>query len=207
MNSKVSLSLMVVGLLAACGDRSHGTAVDQKQYETVQEGAASGVTATIQGPGETLPPITGTNADTTTAFALNPNAAGMPTGQGAGQTQQSASLSSGQPMAGSPMTAPMSTPPTAGAIPRPATAQPRQASAEPRPSTQPAEPRRDDGNQPVTPAATPTPAPPATETAEPTPAPPQPAPNAQPKEDPAPPADDAEQSDEPAPPPTQTDTP
>jgi len=62
----------LAAFLVSCG----GNAAKRKQheYEVVEEGSASGVTATIQGPGETLPPITGTNADTTTAFVLDTNA-------------------------------------------------------------------------------------------------------------------------------------
>src|SRR5688500_4898757 len=46
---------------AACrGDRK--TAANQQSYETVQEGSAAGVTSTIHGPGEIVPPLTGTNA-------------------------------------------------------------------------------------------------------------------------------------------------
>ena len=63
----------VVALAAACGRDSRQSAT-QQSYETVQEGSAAGVTSTIQGPGEVMPPLTGTNADTTSAFALNPNA-------------------------------------------------------------------------------------------------------------------------------------
>jgi hypothetical protein len=65
--------LMVVFAVACGGDEGRNSA-SQAAYETVQEGSASGVTSTIHGPGETLPPITGTNADTTTAFTINPNA-------------------------------------------------------------------------------------------------------------------------------------
>ncbi|HKR65382.1 MAG TPA: hypothetical protein VJZ00_16740 [Thermoanaerobaculia bacterium] len=77
MRKKLSCTLIAVLIASACGRNS--VRRDQKQYETVQEGSASGVTSTIQGPGETLPPITGTNADTTTAFALDPNAAATTT--------------------------------------------------------------------------------------------------------------------------------
>src|SRR5215210_6227604 len=62
----------VAAFLAACGGNSAKRS--GHEYEVVQEGSASGVTSTIQGPGETLPPITGTNSDTTTAFTINPNA-------------------------------------------------------------------------------------------------------------------------------------
>ena len=61
-------------VLAACGGDDRAKAAEQGQFETVQEGSAAGVTSTIAGPGETIPPMTSTNADTTTAFALNPNA-------------------------------------------------------------------------------------------------------------------------------------
>ncbi|MEO8378792.1 MAG: hypothetical protein ABI779_03930 [Acidobacteriota bacterium] len=79
MNSKLILPVVVLALAAACG-RDNVTRAGQKEYEVVQEGSASGVTATILGPGETLPPVTGTNADTTTAFGLDPNAAMPPQG-------------------------------------------------------------------------------------------------------------------------------
>jgi hypothetical protein len=73
MKTKLIFSLLLVPVLAACGGKSGARNAAQQNYETVEEGSASGVTSTILGPGETLPPITGTNADTTTAFALNPN--------------------------------------------------------------------------------------------------------------------------------------
>lgn len=66
------LIFVVVGAIACGGDEARRG--DQKaSYDTVQEGSAVGVTSTIQGPGQSLPPITGTNADTTTAFSINPN--------------------------------------------------------------------------------------------------------------------------------------
>jgi hypothetical protein len=80
MTRKLSAALIVILLLSACGESASRR--DQKQYETVEEGSASGVTSTIQGPGETLPPITDTNVDTTNAFTLDPNAvatASLPT--------------------------------------------------------------------------------------------------------------------------------
>src|SRR5688572_26821865 len=79
MKSKLIFSLVLVLTVAACGGRKGARGAVQQQYETVEEGSASGVTSTIHGPGETLPPITGTNADTTTAFALNTNALPPPT--------------------------------------------------------------------------------------------------------------------------------
>src|SRR5688500_7302435 len=75
MKSKLIYPIVMLAVLAAaCGGRGNARNAAQQQYETVQEGSAAGVTSTIHGPGETLPPITGTNADTTTAFTLNPAA-------------------------------------------------------------------------------------------------------------------------------------
>ena len=45
----------------------------------MQEGSASGVTSTINGPGETTPPLTNTNVDTTTNFTLPTNPAPLGT--------------------------------------------------------------------------------------------------------------------------------
>jgi len=60
-------------LCAAC-HRGSGSLPrkDQQQYDVVQEGQASGVTSTINAPGEITPPVsmTGTNADTTSNFTL-----------------------------------------------------------------------------------------------------------------------------------------
>lgn len=82
MKNKLICSLTLLAALAACGGDEKRNAAEQAQFETVQEGSAPGVTSTIQGPGESIPPITGTNIDTTTAFTLNPNAipAAQPTG-------------------------------------------------------------------------------------------------------------------------------
>jgi len=62
----VSIALLLV--VAACSRDERRS----RQYEVVEEGSASGVTSTIAGPGEQLPPLTDTNADTTTAFATLP---------------------------------------------------------------------------------------------------------------------------------------
>jgi hypothetical protein len=75
MKNKLIYPLVVIVLAACGGDGEGGKKVAGQQYETVQEGSAAGVTSSIAGPGETLPPITNTNADTTSAFALNPSAA------------------------------------------------------------------------------------------------------------------------------------
>jgi hypothetical protein len=70
MKTKLMLSFVVAAAVACGGDGDKRAS--QQAYETVQEGSAAGVTGTINGPGEVLPPITGTNADTTTAFGINP---------------------------------------------------------------------------------------------------------------------------------------
>src|SRR5436190_936074 len=80
---------LVVGM-AACHSNDKAVRKDQ-QYDVVEEGQASGVTSTINAPGETppvtTPPITGTGADTTTAFNSTPgvmSTAGAPAGSLAG---------------------------------------------------------------------------------------------------------------------------
>jgi hypothetical protein len=78
----VSLAALVF-LVLGCS-RSGKVQRNQQQYQTVQEGSASGVTSTINGPGETTPPLTNTNVDTTTNFTLptNPNPLGNDTALG-----------------------------------------------------------------------------------------------------------------------------
>ena len=115
MKNRLMFPLVLVGLVGvACGGDG-GQRGAQKSYETVQEGSAAGVTSTIHGPGEVLPPITGTNADTTTAFTIDPNAVGT-----------------------EPMTAPSATtsplpPPQTSASPAPETPAAAQPEPEPRP--------------------------------------------------------------------------
>ena len=72
--TKALQMLALTGLVVIGGCRRDHAPREQQQpnYETVQEGEAAGVTSTIHGPGETTPPITGTNADTTSAFTINP---------------------------------------------------------------------------------------------------------------------------------------
>jgi hypothetical protein len=74
-------TLAALALLVFGCSRSGKMQRDQKQYDVVQEGSASGVTSTINAPGETKPPVTDTNADTTTAFTIptNPNPLGNDT--------------------------------------------------------------------------------------------------------------------------------
>lgn len=77
MTRKIPSLAAIALLVFGCG-RSGKMQRDQKQYDVVPEGSASGVTSTINGPGETPAPLTDTNADTTTNFTLttNPNPPG-----------------------------------------------------------------------------------------------------------------------------------
>jgi hypothetical protein len=77
MKRTLILSLTVVWVVACGGDSDKRAS--QQEFETVQEGSVAGVTSTLGGPGENLPPITGTNADTTTDFGINPALAGAAT--------------------------------------------------------------------------------------------------------------------------------
>lgn len=74
-------TLAAFALLVFACSRSGKMQRDQKQYDVVPEGSASGVTSTINGPGETPPPVSDTNADTTTNFTIptNPNPLGNDT--------------------------------------------------------------------------------------------------------------------------------
>lgn len=204
MKSKLIYPMVVLmGFGVACGGRdSVKSAAAQQQYETVQEGSAAGVTSTIHGPGETLPPITGTNQDTTTAFTLNP--AAVPPGTAPQQPTQAGAVPPPMMSSASPIYTPSYTPeprhaassPTPQPIrqPRPPqqSQQPQQAQQTQQPEQpQPAEP------QPTEPAQ---PTGPATDTSTPQPA--QEKPKAD--EPPAPPADDSsdeEAEEEPPPPP------
>ena len=78
MRTNVITTALLIGCVVAAGCGRGGEKLSrngQQQYETVQEGSASGVTSTIGGGTATTPPLTGTNADTTSAFTLDPNAA------------------------------------------------------------------------------------------------------------------------------------
>ena len=206
MKIKLGSALMVAGMfLAACGGGGGAKArADQQAYETVQEGSAAGVTSTIAGPGETLPPITGTNADTTSAFALNPNAVPTPQQQ-AGMTAPPQPTYGGTPaypsnapmMSSSPSPSPAPVSRASSYTPRPSQTQPTQQ------QTQQAEPQQSEPaeTQPAEPVAKPA----DTSTANNDTAPPaenKPAP-AQPPAEEKPPAEDTsgQQAEEPPPPP------
>lgn len=201
---KTTIFMGIALLAAACG----GGGGRGQIVETVEEGSVSGVTQTIHGPGELLPPITGTNADTTTAFTLNPSAVpagGATPGTLAGTLPQNVGMPP-QAAAAQPVASP---PPAQSPTPSAAPSQPvtRQPAPSPQPSTPPArenEPQPPPAREPV-----PDPQPPVRQEPPPTPPPtdtaPPPAetpPAAQPpaeKPPSAPPPDDP-------PPPTATDT-
>jgi hypothetical protein len=75
-----SVAIIVALALAACRGQERAQR-SKPNYEVVQEDSASGVTSTINGPGETTTPATNTNVDTTTNFTLstNPNPLGNDT--------------------------------------------------------------------------------------------------------------------------------
>ena len=77
---KNSLKFALVAALVSLGCDSKQTLNrDHKDYQVVQEGSSAGVSSTVGAPGEAsltqTPPITGTNADTTTSFTI---AGGVP---------------------------------------------------------------------------------------------------------------------------------
>src|ERR1041384_4561329 len=84
MRSRI-LAVIAAGLLVAGCRNNQQVKRGEQNYDVVQEGATDTVTSTISGPGETPPPssavpLTGTNADTTTAFSLPATTSGMPNG-------------------------------------------------------------------------------------------------------------------------------
>lgn len=90
MTQKIA-TLAAIGLLVFGCSRSATVQRKQQDYQAVQEGSASGVTSTINAPGETPAPMTNTNVDTTTNLTLNPNPLGNDTAGG--------SMASGMPSA------------------------------------------------------------------------------------------------------------
>lgn len=213
--------LLVATVIVATGCRGNsGDALHrgQQQYEVVQEGAASGVSSTINGPGElTAPAMTGTNADTTTDFNLPTT---LPPASAA--QQQPGMIAGSLPPAynggGYTGEAPR-TPPRPVAqqpsAPRPAAqpSYPQQSQPAYQPPQQAAQPAQPAQPQPSEPAAEPAPAPGPSDTAEPAEPQQPPAHQSQPaqpqekKQKPAdepkdePPATDTAPSEPPAPPP------
>ncbi|HET8797699.1 MAG TPA: hypothetical protein VFO89_08430 [Thermoanaerobaculia bacterium] len=201
MKTIIPIALIAVGL-AACGSDGRRSAKHQ-DYETVQEGSASGVTAAIRGPGETLPPITGTNADTTTAFGIDPSrvpAAPQPGTVAETFPPPARSVDPSSPQVPPPMT---SATPAPEPAPRPRPIAPR---PQPEPQPVPTEPEQTDTT------ATEPPPPPPTQTD--TIAPPPPVDAEKPKkkeprkekppkkhDDDTPPSDTSEAEEPPPPPP------
>lgn len=202
MKNTLIFPLIFVGLWGvACGGDDGARRGNQAAYETVQEGSAAGVTSTIQGPGEALPPITGTNADTTTAFSLDPNVASAAPAPAGGTL---AGTLPSQPAYPQPM--------TSASQPQRTYTPPPQRTYYPAPQQPQRRPVEQEQPQPQQ-------QPPATDTAETQPQQPvtnaQPQPQEKPQQPPAPtntnpPAeeeDDSEEAEEePPPPPTTTDT-
>jgi hypothetical protein len=128
--SPVPLPLLVAVCLiaAACRDGANGIGRKAGNYEVIEEGSAAGVTSTLHSPGEvitpptqTMPDMTGTSLDTTTAFTILDPAIG--TAPPAGTDTLAGTL-------------PPVIDPNAGAVrsaPRPTTSRP--VATSPRPST------------------------------------------------------------------------
>lgn len=186
MRTRITTVVAVALLAAACRNDSKMQR-GQQSYETVQEGSAAGVTSTISGPGETPPPLnsamTGTNADTTTAFTLPTTAT-----DSSGSMQQPGSV--------------------AGTIPSYSTYPQTPASPRPR-TTPPPRPRESHSDAPVATDTVAVPQQPVTTTHEQQPPPTDTAattttqPQTTPKTDTPPPPPP---SSEPTPPPPSTDT-
>jgi len=110
MTRKIATLAATVLLIFGCS-RSGKVQRNQEQYQTVQEGSASGVTSTINGPGETTPPLTNTNVDTTTNFTLPTNPAPLGTDTALGSMASSMPTAPSYP-AGTPGMPPQSRPRT-----------------------------------------------------------------------------------------------
>src|SRR5947209_7796095 len=73
METRIKIVLLALVLSAACHRGASTMQREQKNYQVVPEGQASGVSSTINAPGETAAPMTNTSADTTSNFTLAPN--------------------------------------------------------------------------------------------------------------------------------------
>lgn len=84
MNTKITI-LMIAALLAVAGCRNNDKlSRKQQQYDTVQEGVNPGTNPNLGAEALNPPAMTGTNADTTSAFTLDPNAIATTTTQAPG---------------------------------------------------------------------------------------------------------------------------
>ena len=182
MKNRLTMTIVAALLVAACHGRTKSVQREQQQYNVVQEGQSSGVTSTISAPGE-LPPLTATNADTTSNFTLAPNIDGtgtLPPGTIAGTMPPMPSY-----------------PPYPTTAPRPAPRPQPPPVTEPQPQMSSAPPPTDTTNRTSTTGTTSTaPPPPKTDTTDTT------------HSDQEPPQDEppAQQEPPPTPPPTTTDT-
>ena len=120
---KTLVYLAAIALVAACRGHGSGDSLqrEQQQYDVVQEGqSSSAVTSTINAPGEPgapRPGMTGTNADTTTAFSLPQVAGGGATPTQPGTIAGTLTIPSNTgPMVGYPSSPPR---PRPRATPRP----------------------------------------------------------------------------------------
>lgn len=136
MNRTLTFFLAAAILLASgCGRSNSNLRRDQKNYEVVEEGQASGVSSTISAPGEVEAPVlpmTGTNADTTTAFTLPNTSTTTPTappGTIAGTFPSTTPPPPPRPRPAAPAPAPP--PPTDTATPPPPPADTTQPQEEP----------------------------------------------------------------------------
>lgn len=79
MKNSWKLALLAALVSVGCHSKTASLTREQKNYQVVQEGSAAGATSTVGAPGEgsiaQTPPITGTNADTTTSFTIASNGA------------------------------------------------------------------------------------------------------------------------------------
>ncbi|MEK6373769.1 MAG: hypothetical protein AABO58_13865 [Acidobacteriota bacterium] len=78
MTRQTAILLICAALAAGC-HRTQTARRGSENYQVVEEGQASGVTSTINAPGETPPPLTDTAFDTTTNFTLPDNPAPLGT--------------------------------------------------------------------------------------------------------------------------------
>ena len=156
MTRRMASFLLSAALVSGCG-RSQPAQRKDQNYQVVQEGQASGVTSTINGPGETTPPMTNTGVDTTTNLTLLDNPAPLGT-QGTSNIAGTLPTTTATP----PRTVPTSTlPPMTSATPSAPTTTGTVTSSQPQPQQQPQ--RRKTTRPPQT-DTTATQAPPPTDT-------------------------------------------
>lgn len=170
----VAVSAFAV-LLSGCGGDEEELRPEQKDYSVVQEGAGGAATSTILGAGApgTMPPLTGTNADTTTAFTLpttTDTTMSGPPGTIAGTfTTSSPSAGSSQPTSRRRPQAPAPVPappppsstydpaPTPPPVPVPQPSEPEDEEREPEPAPEPSPERQPEPPPPPQPQPQPPP--------------------------------------------------